>query len=89
MIVISNACYGWIKAGQKTRFQERYYSVDFNRTDHAKVAAAFGVRSSRVEDPAALQGVLRKAIEAGEPTLVDVICQPLQEARAPVSEWVA
>jgi acetolactate synthase-1/2/3 large subunit len=64
MIVISNACYGWIKAGQKTRFQERYYSVDFNRTDHAKVAAAFGVRSWRVEDPAALQGVLRKAIEA-------------------------
>jgi len=89
MIVISNASYGWIKAGQKTRFQERYYSVDFNRTDHAKVAAAFGVKSWRVEDPAALKGVLRKAIEAGEPTLVDVVCQPLQEARAPVSEWVA
>ena len=32
---------------------------------------------------------LRTAIESGEPTLVDLICQPLHEARAPVSEWVA
>jgi acetolactate synthase-1/2/3 large subunit len=29
------------------------------------------------------------AIEADGPTLVDVIAQPLHEARAPVSEWVA
>jgi acetolactate synthase-1/2/3 large subunit len=28
-------------------------------------------------------------VEHGGPTLVDVICQPLHEARAPVSEWVA
>jgi acetolactate synthase-1/2/3 large subunit len=89
MVVISNAAYGWIKAGQKSGFQQRYFSVDFSRTDHARVAAAFGVRSWRVEDPAELQDVLRRATEAGEPTLVDVICQPLHEARAPVSEWVA
>jgi acetolactate synthase-1/2/3 large subunit len=89
MVVISNAAYGWIKAGQKSGFGQRYFSVDFNRTDHAKVAAAFGVRSWRVEDPAELRGVLKLAAEAGEPTLVDVVCQPLHEARAPVSEWVA
>ena len=53
------------------------------------VAAAFGVKSWRVEDPAALQATLRAAIAAGGPTLVDVVCQPLQEARAPVSEWIA
>lgn len=89
MIVISNAVYGWIKAGQRSGFQERYFSVDFSRTDHAKVAAAFGVKSWRVEDPAALGGVLKQAVESSGPTLVDVICQPLDEARAPVSEWVA
>jgi RND superfamily putative drug exporter len=43
MVVISNATYGWIKAGQKSGFQQRYFSVDFSRTDHAAVAAAFGV----------------------------------------------
>jgi acetolactate synthase-1/2/3 large subunit len=89
MVVISNAAYGWIKAGQKSGFNERYFSVDFSRTDHARVAAAFGVKSWRVEDPAELDATLRRAVEAGGPTLVDIVCQPLHEARAPVSEWVA
>lgn len=89
MVVFSNAVYGWIKAGQKSGFEGRYFSVDFGRTNHAAVAAAYGVKTWRVEDPAALRGVLREAIEHSGPTLVDVICQPLQEAEAPVSEWVA
>jgi acetolactate synthase I/II/III large subunit len=89
MVVIRNAVYGWIKAGQKTGYGARYFSVDFGVTDHAKVAEAFGVRSWKVEDPAKLGAALKEAIEFGGPTLVDVVCQPLQEARAPVSEWVA
>ncbi len=89
MVVISNSVYGWIKAGQKTGFNERYYSVDFSRTDHARVAEAFGVKAFTVKDPADLRKTLKQAVEHGGPTLVDVICQPLHEARAPVSEWVA
>jgi acetolactate synthase-1/2/3 large subunit len=89
MIVISNSVYGWIKAGQKTGFNERYYSVDFSRTDHARVAEAFGVKAFTIKDPADLRKTLKQAIEHGGPTLVDVICQPLHEAKAPVSEWVA
>ncbi|WP_018699015.1 thiamine pyrophosphate-binding protein [Amorphus coralli] len=88
-ITISNAVFGWIKAGQKTGFNERYYSVDFSRTDHAAVAAGFGLKTFRVTDPAELDATLKAAIEHDGPTLVDVICQPLQEAAAPVSEWVA
>jgi len=88
-IVFSNSVYGWIKAGQKTGFNERYFSVDFSRTDHAAVAAAYGLKSWRVEDPGALRATLSEAVEHGGPTLVDVISQPLQDARAPVSEWVA
>lgn len=88
-LVFSNAVYGWIKAGQKTKFDERYYSVDFNRTDHAAVASAFGVASWRVEDPDDLAPVLKKALAQSGPALIDVISQPLQEATAPVSEWIA
>ncbi len=88
-IVFSNAVYGWIKAGQKTKFDERYYSVDFNRTDHAAVASAFGVPSWRVEDPAQLETTLKTALAKPGPSLVDIISQPLQEANAPVSEWIA
>jgi acetolactate synthase-1/2/3 large subunit len=89
LVVIRNAVYGWIKAGQKTGYGGRYFSVDFGATDHAKVAEAFGVKSWTVEDPAKLGAALKEAIAFGGPTLVDVVCQPLQEARAPVSEWVA
>lgn len=88
-IVVSNASFGWIKAGQKTSFGERYFSVDFSRTDHARVAEAFGVKAWRVEDPRELGDVLGKAMKHDGPTLVDVISQPLEEAHAPVSEWIA
>ena len=89
MVVISNSTYGWIKAGQKSGFQQRYFSVDFSRTDHARVAEAFGVKAWRVEKPADLKAALKAAAEHGGPALVDVIAQPLQDAKAPVSEWVA
>lgn len=89
MVVISNSTYGWIKAGQKSGFDGRYFSVDFTRTDHARVAEAFGIKAWRVKDPADLRPTLARALEADGPTLVDVLTQPLHEARAPVSEWVS
>ena len=58
-------------------------------TDHAKVAEGFGVRSWRVTQPQELASTLKSALAFGGPTLVDIVCQPLHEARAPVSEWVA
>lgn len=88
-VVFSNSVYGWIKAGQDSGFGKRYYNVDFNRTDHAAVASAFGVRSWTVEDPAEFKSVMKQAMEHDGPTLVDVISQPLHEAAAPVSEWIA
>jgi acetolactate synthase-1/2/3 large subunit len=88
-VVISNGTYGWIKAGQKSGYGERYFSVDFGVTDHAKVAEAFGVRSWKVTQPQSLASVLEEALRHGGPTLVDIVCQPLHEAKAPVSEWVA
>ena len=88
-VVVSNAVYGWIKAGQRAGYERRYYSVDFSPTDHAAVAAAYGVKSWRVTDPRGLEAALRQAIAHPGPSLVDVVCQPLHEAQAPVSEWVA
>ncbi|WP_170464669.1 thiamine pyrophosphate-binding protein [Ruegeria arenilitoris] len=88
-IVFSNAVFGWIKAGQDAGFGQRYYNVDFNRTNHAAVAEAFGVKSWTVKDPDDLHKMLKEAIEHDGPTLVDIHSQPLHEAAAPVSEWVA
>ena len=88
-VVISNGTYGWIKAGQKSGYGQRYFSVDFDSTDHAAVASAFGVKSWHVIEPKELGKVLRESLAHGGPSLVDIVCQPLHEARAPVSEWIA
>ena len=45
--------------------------------------------SWRVEAPADLKPALARALAADGPALVDVVTQPLHEARAPVSEWIA
>ena len=89
VVVLTNSTYGWIKAGQKSGFGSRFFSVDFDRTDHARVAEAYGLKVWRVEDPLKLREALAAAVAHGGPTLVDVATQPLHEARAPVSEWVA
>ena len=88
-IVISNGTYGWIKAGQKVGYGQRYFAVDFDTTDHAAVAAAFGVKSWRITEPNDLRKVVNEALAQGGPSLVDIVCQPLHEAKAPVSEWIA
>lgn len=88
MVVFSNKVYGWIKASQRAGYDKRYFSVDFNRTDHARVAEAFGVKAFTVEDPADLRAALDAAIAHEGPSLVDVIAQPLEEAAAPVSQWM-
>jgi acetolactate synthase-1/2/3 large subunit len=87
-IVFSNATFGWIKASQYADKDKRYYNVDFNRTDQAAVAAAYGVKSWRVEHPEDLEAVLKQAIAHDGPTLVDVVCQALEEANAPVRRWM-
>jgi acetolactate synthase-1/2/3 large subunit len=89
-VVISNSVYGWIKAGQKSSFNKRYYSVDFSRTDHAKVASSYGIKTWTVKKPNDLKKIISKAIKYEKgPCLIDIISQPLEEAKAPVSEWIA
>jgi acetolactate synthase-1/2/3 large subunit len=88
LIVLTNASFGWVKAGQKAT-GAHYFGVDFSPTDHAKVAIAYGIKAERVEDPADLNRVLGRAMQSKGPMLVDVDVQPLQDAKAPVSKWIA
>ena len=89
-VVISNSVYGWIKAGQKSSFNKRYYSVDFSRTDHAKVASSYGIKAWTVKNPNELKKIISEAIKYKKgPCLIDIVSQPLEEAKAPVSEWIA
>jgi acetolactate synthase-1/2/3 large subunit len=89
LVIIANGTFGWIKAGQKSGYRARYYSVDFSDTEHAKVAAAYGLKSVRVENPDDLRPAIAGALDSAGPCLIEIVAQPLHEARAPVSEWVA
>jgi acetolactate synthase-1/2/3 large subunit len=89
MLVLSNQSYGWIKAGQRAGYGARYFSVDFSATDHAAVARAYGIPSWRVEAPTEIAPTFERALGSGGPALIDIVTQPLQDAAAPVSEWVA
>ncbi|KAA0892709.1 thiamine pyrophosphate-binding protein [Pusillimonas sp. ANT_WB101] len=88
MIVFSNSVFGWIKASQKTGYGERYFSVDFDQTNHARVAEAFGIKAFRVEDPAQLDQTIKAAIAFDGPVLIDIISQQLQDTAVPVSQWM-
>ncbi|UWQ27084.1 thiamine pyrophosphate-binding protein (plasmid) [Leisingera aquaemixtae] len=87
-VVFSNASFGWIKASQRDDCGKRYYNVDFNRTSHAAVAEAFGVMAWRVETPEDLEQAVQEAFAHDGPTLIDVACQALEEAAAPVRRWM-
>lgn len=88
LIVMANSIYGWIKAGQKV-MGGKYFSVDFSATDHCKIAQAYGLDAQRVERPGDLKAALQRALSIDGPTLLDVVVQPLHEAKAPVSKWIA
>ncbi|WP_411353085.1 thiamine pyrophosphate-binding protein (plasmid) [Leisingera aquaemixtae] len=87
-VVFSNASFGWIKASQRDDCGKRYYNVDFNRTSHAAVVEAFGVKAWRVETPEDLEQAVQEAFAHDGPTLIDVACQALEEAAAPVRRWM-
>jgi acetolactate synthase-1/2/3 large subunit len=87
-IVFSNASFGWIKASQKSGYDARYFSVDFNRTDHAAIAAAYGLKTWRVDDPNEVEAAIGAAVRHDGPSLVDVIAQPLEDSAVPVSRWM-
>jgi acetolactate synthase-1/2/3 large subunit len=62
--------------------------VDFGRSDHARIAEAFGLKAWTVTDPGDLDAVVKAAVAHDGPTLIDVISQPLEDAAVPVSRWM-
>ena len=78
-----------LKQDKNQVLKKRYYSVDFSRTDHAAVASAYGLKSWTVKKPKELKKIILQAIKHKGPSLIDIISQPLQDAKAPVSEWIA
>jgi acetolactate synthase-1/2/3 large subunit len=71
VVVFNNGALGWSKHGQQDRGEPEFKTTlrDFN---YAEIAAAAGWEGLRVRKPDQLIPALRRAVEAGRPTLVDV-----------------
>ena len=74
-VVFNNSKLGMVKLEQEQMGLPEY-GVELDNPDFAAVAAAMGLRSRRVEDPAELHAALREAVESPEPWLVDVVTNP-------------
>jgi acetolactate synthase-1/2/3 large subunit len=68
VVCLNNQALGWVKHGQRNR----PIACDFAAFDHAAVARAMGCNGIRVDEPADLAPALQRALDRGEPTVIDV-----------------
>jgi acetolactate synthase-1/2/3 large subunit len=71
MVVLNNSSYGWIRWYKRLSFGRGWEEPDLPETRFADVAAAYGLRSQRVEDPDELAVVLGEELDG--PALVEVV----------------
>lgn len=71
-VLFNDGHYGNVRRIQKNRYGARYFASDLTNPDYQALAGAFGVGFARAWDPAQLRGVLREAVAANEPILVEV-----------------
>ena len=70
-VVFNDGYFGNVRRIERDRFGARYLASDLVNPDYVKLADAFGVASARAEGPAELAAVLKQAIAADEPVLID------------------
>jgi acetolactate synthase I/II/III large subunit len=71
-VLFNDGHYGNVRRIQRDRYGGRYFASDLTNPDYRLLAEAFGISYARAHDPAALSAVLREALPAGEPILIEV-----------------
>jgi acetolactate synthase-1/2/3 large subunit len=71
-VLFNDGHFGNVRRIQKTRYGARYFASDLTNPDYRQLASAFGIAFARAADPGTLTGVLRDAVAANEPVLVEV-----------------
>lgn len=87
LIQCANETFGWIKELQHLYHGQRYYSVDFKGVAYADIARGFGLDAVDVESPDAFEPALRRALESGRPTFINVQTEAQMTETPPVSSW--
>ena len=71
-LVFNNNAYGNVRRDQLQAYGGRLVGSDLQNPDFVQLAESFGVKGHRVDNPQALKPVLAKAIDADQPTLIEV-----------------
>jgi acetolactate synthase-1/2/3 large subunit len=88
LIHFNNSTFGWIKALQHLHSQQKYFSVDFNANDPAKVAEGFGVPALRAKTPEELSQAFKSAFSGNLPVFIDVTTESEVDNLPPVYSWM-
>ena len=77
VIVFDNKAYGNVKTIQANNYGGRHIAVDLSNPDFVAMAESFGMMADRVTEPGQLEAVLRRHLEADQPSLITI---PMAEA---------
>ncbi len=77
-LVFNNNSYGTIRMHQEIHFPEKVIGTDLGQVDFAAIAEGLGANGKRVEEPDDFKKALKEAMNAGKPTVIEVITDPEQ-----------
>jgi len=75
-LVMNNNCWGSEKAYQRHFYGGRYFGTDLGNPRFDRYADLFGARGYYVERPDQIGDVVRAALDAGQPAVVEVPIDP-------------
>lgn len=74
LLIVHNSAYGNMKKDQLKHYGGRIIGTDLYLPDLCALASSFGAHAERVERPTELEGAIARALAAGKPALLDVLC---------------
>ena len=77
VIVFDNSAYGNVKTIQANNYGGRHIAVELTNPDFVAMAESYGMMADRVTDPSQLEDVLRRHLDADQPSLITI---PMAEA---------
>jgi acetolactate synthase-1/2/3 large subunit len=76
VIVVNNGMLGTIRMHQERHYPGRVMATDLVNPDFAAFAQSFGAYGERVEETGAFGAALERALVAGGPALLELVCDP-------------
>ncbi len=71
-IIMNNSAFANVRRDMRRIYKRPPIGSDLKNPDFVALSEAFGIKACAVEDPAGLEGALKKAIEDGEPAVIEV-----------------